>query len=101
MIKHLCSDKENVWNNKNVVDKNFLVKYANNFLYSCKEIPGVKKGISEKQINLLINLLDENCKKFFHIKLKFLANGDLEFEEVDGILQRRNLMGKASKDVII
>ena len=31
----------------------------------------------------------------------FLDNGDLEFEEIDGILQRRNLMGKPGKDVIL
>jgi len=62
MIKKLCLEREDVWNGKNVVNMEYLVKYANNFLYYCKDIPGIKKGISEKQINLLIKLLDENCK---------------------------------------
>jgi hypothetical protein len=59
----LSANEKNVWNEKNIINEEFLIKYANDFLNICKDVPGVKKNISEKQIKLLMQLFDDDSKK--------------------------------------
>jgi hypothetical protein len=56
-----------------------------------------KPNISDKQLRVMFELLDANSK----IKIIFLDSGDLEFDEVFGVLKKRSFYSQSSDDVRI
>jgi len=97
-LKNLTGTRLSIFNEKDKINSEDLVKLSKAYLKNCTPIPNMKKEISDSQLKLLVELLDNNGNFYYN---KTIGDGFLQFDEIDGILKRRSMLNEGKKDVKI